>query len=591
MHLCDSRYSYSCHSCCSLVIARSLIGTPATATATHVRWASLAHSAQSSACPTSSPHWHPSLPALPSVPCTVVVMSDAEEKRRRKEAKREKKAKKEKKRDKAASSGTSRRSVQGLEEVDEYDDASAPSHPSRRFGSHSERGHPSQFDDMDDEEEHGGSLANGRAERGLAGSRRSHPHHEQQHEDLSDLDGRGGNFDGDLDDVDSDLAHSSGPHRSHLHLHGSGGMEIDDGAHMDGADDAMEFEDDLDANGAELDLDYHPPPPKTGQQVALAGVSLLMLGIVEMVLFTYLSDASDVWSMVVSACMLLLSGALGVRAASDGSIRSATQYRICLQIYMLLVLVLAAINIWVLNIEECIAPCVSIVPADCVIPPDAERNCSSILVVSGQREATRRELPSCHARARMRDEVASRLTELACAISFDCSRLLSAPAEHAERGHFRSFLSSVPLLSAVLPRQRHSHRQSQHASGGEELGGGAAFHVSREQRQRAKVLVAQSTRSPCSRSALLFRLLGVTQPPPLRSHPIVSDTGIPLCTNSHLLWMCSRLLPLHTKPFAFATAPPVSFLFFSCLTAAGRSLLRIFVARRVTAPLRIHSPF
>lgn len=318
--------------------------------------------------------------------------SDAEEKRRRKEAKREKKAKKDKKRDKAASSGTSRRSVQALEEVDEYDhEAAAPSHTSRRFGSHSERGHPSQFDDMDDEEEHAGSLANGRAERGLAGVRRSHQQqqqHEQHHEDLSDLDGRGGNFDGDPDDVDSDLAHSSGPHRSHLHLHGSGGMEIDDGAHMDGADEAMEFDDDMDANGAELDLDYHPPPPKTGQQVALAGVSLLMLGIVQMVLFTYLSDASDVWSMVVSACMLLLSGALGVRAASDGSIRSATQYRICLQIYMLLVLVLAAINIWVLNIEECIAPCVSIVPADCAIPPDAERACSAILVVGAIRGAT-----------------------------------------------------------------------------------------------------------------------------------------------------------------------------------------------------------
>ena len=126
-------------------------------------------------------------------------------------------------------------------------------------------------------------------------------------------------------------------------------------------------------------------------------LSLQLLGVIQLVLFTYLSDASDVWSMVVSAVMLLLSGAMGVRAASDGSIQSATHYRICLQAYMLLVLGLAAINVWLLSIEECIAPCVSIEPLDCMVPPDAERTCSAILVV---RRPTHRQHSAAHRDAR-----------------------------------------------------------------------------------------------------------------------------------------------------------------------------------------------
>lgn len=310
-------------------------------------------------------------------------MSESEEKRRKRE-KKEKKARKEKKRDKAAAAAPSNASAarrQGLEEVFEDDD---------EFGAqrgHS-RGQSERYDDAADDDEDGPrhSLSGGSNQRGLSGlaaagapsSRRAHGHHNQQHLDMDDLDGRGGGNYDDGDGDDDGGQQGNGRHNVRLH----GGMELDDG--LDGQDDDQERLDLDGADGmddaAELDLDYHPPPPKTGQQVALAGVALFGMGAAEMFTFAYMCTASEVWSLVVSAAMLLIVGSLGLRAASEGTILSATYYRISLQVYMMVLLVLAGMNVLFLQMEPCIAPCVSTDPARCVQPDDATVTCSHVLV-------------------------------------------------------------------------------------------------------------------------------------------------------------------------------------------------------------------
>ena len=99
-------------------------------------------------------------------------------------------------------------------------------------------------------------------------------------------------------------------------------------------------------------------------------------------MFAYMSNASEVWSLVASASALLLCGVLALRAASDSSITTAAHYRFSLQVYMVLLFVLAAINLIVLNVQPCIAPCISADPNDCKIARGATQPCAYVLVNS-----------------------------------------------------------------------------------------------------------------------------------------------------------------------------------------------------------------
>jgi hypothetical protein len=248
----------------------------------------------------------------------------------------------------------------------------------------------------------------------------------------------------DMDDLDGPQPRSGRRQAGHA----NGGMELEDEEQLD-ADILAE----MDAQAAELDLDYHPPPPKTTQQVVLAGISFLILGIIEIFLFVYLSNPMELWSLVTSACCLLITGIFGLRAANDNQISSAQHYRFAIQVYVVLVLLLSTINIIISNTEPCIAPCISTTP--CTTPPGATTTCAHQLVV-GQSDTG---------------------DELRCVCEFLMTHLcllLLVVSEHHRDERLRSVLPDLPALPAVLPRQRHPHREPAESDGAEaveQLGG------------------------------------------------------------------------------------------------------------------------
>jgi len=291
-------------------------------------------------------------------------MSESEIERKRR--KKEKKAKKEKKskKERHSHASSSYRSA-GLEEVDE-DGIGSGSSSSMGLGLTSHRGaerrrsmdkrrdrfggDARQIDEIEEEEDdaYSGNSA-----------RRAHRSAAHQHIDLDDADGAYDDDDGGFDDL-------------------ADGM----GMAGDGDADRDMMLDELESNGADLDLDYHPPPPKTAQQVAIAGTAFILLGLIELGLFAWVSDAREVWSLVLSGGMLVLIGLLGIRAASSGTIVSATQYRFSIQLYMLVLLLAATLNMIEISHLPCKAPCVEDDPTQCQNPEGVDTTCAHLLVLS-----------------------------------------------------------------------------------------------------------------------------------------------------------------------------------------------------------------